>query len=68
LNIYDHSTGDIEILSGRLEMLKKWIIKEDDDPAVLYSLVCNEYEFWKSVVVPDDGSEQADMVAKPLRL
>jgi hypothetical protein len=63
LNVYDRSTGDIEILSGRLEVLKRWIIKDEDDPAVLYGLVCNEYEFWKSVVVPDDDSEQADMVA-----
>lgn len=63
LNVYDHSTGDIEILSGRLEVLKRWIIKDEDDPAVLYGLVCNEYEFWKSVVVPDDDSDQTDMVA-----
>lgn len=63
LNVYDHSTGDIEILSGRLEVLKRWIIKDEDDPAVLYSLVCNEYEFWKSVVVPEDDSEQAGMIA-----
>lgn len=60
LNIYDHSTGNIKILSGRLEMLKRWILKEDDDPAVLYGLVCNEYEFWKSVVIPDGDCEQAD--------
>lgn len=46
-----------------MEILKRWIIKDEDDPVVLYSLVCNEYEFWKSVVVPDDDSEQADMVA-----
>lgn len=63
LNVYDHSTEDVEILTGRLEILKRWIIKDEDDPVVLYSLVCNEYEFWKSVVVPDDDSEQADMVA-----
>ena len=46
-----------------MNVLKRWIIKDEDDPAVLYSMVCNEYEFWKSVVVPDDDSEQADMVA-----
>ena len=63
LNVYDHSTEDVEILTGRLEILKRWIIKDEDDPVVLYSLVCNEYEFWKSVVVPNNESEKADMVA-----
>ena len=63
LNVYDHSTGNIEILLGRLEILKRRIIKDEDDPVVLYSLICNEYEFWKSVVVPDDDSEHSDMVA-----
>lgn len=62
LNVYDYSTGDIEILLGRLEVLKRWVIQDEDDPIVLYSLVCNEYEFWKSVVVPIDDIEQADRV------
>lgn len=63
LNIYDYSTGNVGILTGRLEVLKRWIIKDEDDPAVLYHLVCNEYEFWKSVAVPEDDPEQADVVA-----
>lgn len=62
LNVYDDTTKDIDVLTGRLNVLKRWEIKEDDDPAVLYKLVWNEYEFWKSVTLPADNSEKKDMV------
>lgn len=62
LNVYDDTTKDIEVLTGRLNILKRWNIKEEDDPAVLYRLVWNEYEFWKSVTLPTDNSEKQDMV------
>lgn len=63
LNAYDQSTEDINALLGRLEILKRWVIKDDDDPIVLYRLVCNEYDFWKSIVVPKDNSTHAEMMA-----
>lgn len=62
LNIYDDATKDYDVLAGRLNVLKRWEISEDDDPTVLYGIVRNEYEFWKAVTVPADGSEDADEI------
>ena len=58
LNKYESSTLDINVLFGRLDMLKKWVINENDDPVVLYNLVHNEYEFWKSIVIPETEGEK----------
>ena len=42
-------------------MLKKWTINENDDPVVLYNLVHNEYEFWKSIVIPEAEDKKEEI-------
>lgn len=63
LNQYEASTDDLHVLSGRLELLKKWIIQDNDDPLVLLDIIQNEYEFWRAVVIPEEDSEKTDMLA-----
>ncbi len=63
LNKYEEETTDVYILKGRLEMLQKRIINDNDDPVVLLNIIDNEYGFWKGVAIPQDGSEQSDLLA-----
>lgn len=49
----DTSRLDKNVLLGRLNLLRHWKIKDDDDPFVLYGIVRNEYEFWKSIKIPE---------------
>lgn len=63
VNVYDKATDNVDVLKGRLELLQHNIIHEDDNPRVLINIIANEHEFWNSIAVPKDGSENADMIA-----
>lgn len=60
LNVYEQGTADVSVLGGRMEMLKKWIIHENDDPHVLQEIIDNEYAFWRGISIPDDGQSAED--------
>ena len=49
LQVYDANTTNTEVLLGRLRLLEKSVIEENDDPAVLIGIIDNEYEFWKGL-------------------
>lgn len=49
----DTSRLDKNVLLGRLSLLKRNKIKDDDDPSVLYGIVRNEYAFWKGITIPE---------------
>lgn len=64
LNVYRESTHACHVLAGRLELLKKWMLKPGDDPYVMLGIVENEYEFWRSITISEDmSSEEAEMLA-----
>ena len=62
LNAYKASTTDIDVLEGRLDFLQNRLIKEGEDPEVLWRLIENEYVFWNSIVIPekDDDDENEE--------
>lgn len=55
LNVYEGETHDLSVLQGRLELLKKRILHENDDPHVLQQIIDNEYIFWKDIAVPQEN-------------
>lgn len=65
LNVYEEGTDNLPVLAGRLEMLKKWVIRDDDDPHILQGIIDNEYAFWQGISIPEeeDLAEQADTLA-----
>lgn len=63
LQVYDANTTNTEVLLGRLRLLEKSVIEENDDPAVLIGIIDNEYEFWKRIVLPNDGSDRSEELA-----
>ena len=63
LRIYDANTRDIGILTGRMNLLRKFEINKGDDPAVLLDIIDNEYTFWKSICPESDNPETTEQVA-----
>lgn len=62
LNEYEQSTANVEILLGRLELLKKWTVNPEDDPRVLLGIIDNEYAFWKTIVLPNENPEEVALL------
>lgn len=62
LNDYSRSTRDAKILAGRLELLRQKKLGINDDPAVLYEIIENEHEFWKSIAV-DETDEDYEILS-----
>lgn len=54
INAYQASTEDIDVLVGRLDMLRSRLIQKGEDPQVFWDLIDNEYAFWSAVIVPDE--------------
>lgn len=63
LNSYQVSSSDFDVLAGRLEMLRTPLIQKGEDPQVFWDIIDNEYAYWSNLQVPDDQSEQADLLA-----
>ena len=63
INAYQVSYDDPEALAGRLNMLAGRLIQKGEDPQVYWDILRNEYHFWNGIVVPEDGSEQAEILA-----
>lgn len=57
LNAYQKSTGNKEYLIGRLELLRGRKLSRSDDPMVLFGIVENEHEFWKSIALEKEDSD-----------
>lgn len=64
LNVYEKETHELSVLQGRLELLKKRIIHENDDPHILQQIVDNEYAFWRDISVTQEDP-QKDATANP---
>lgn len=62
INAYQASTEDLEVLLGRLDMLRNRLIQKGEDPQVFWELIENEYAFWNSIVIPEE-EEQKDRIA-----
>ena len=60
LHIYEE---DISALAGRLELLKKTVINENDDPGILLSIIDHEYDFWKELRIPTTNPDLAEEIA-----
>ena len=63
LKAYKASTTDIEVLVGRLGMLQGRLIQKGEDPKVYWDVIENEYQFWSSVEIPDNDTEERDTIA-----
>ena len=63
INGYKASTKDYEVLVGRLRMLDGRFIQKGEDPKVFWDIIDNEYQFWKSVEIPEEKSEETDLLA-----
>lgn len=63
LNAYSFSTTDIELLQGRLTFFKNRLIQKGEDPQAFWELIGNEYAFWHSVTVLEEGGEEKDIIA-----
>lgn len=62
INAYQASTEDIEVLTGRLNLLQNRLIQKGEDPRVFWELIENEYVFWSSIIVPEEEN-QKDYIA-----
>ena len=63
LRIYDANTQDMDVLAGRMNLLKKYEIDKKDDPGVLLDIIDNEYTFWKNVCPQADDPETQEKIA-----
>lgn len=54
-NVLNNVTlDDKESLVGRLELLKQRTIKDDEDPIIIFNIICGEYEYWKAINATDE--------------
>ncbi len=57
------NTDDIEILTGRIELLRNEHLRKDADDNVVVNLILNEFEFWRHVQVPVNNGDVAEIFA-----
>ena len=58
LKEFDENTQNIDVLLGRLNLLQKRTVDENDDPMVLISIIDNEYAFWRQVKIPEENTQK----------
>lgn len=62
INAYRIGTKDIDVLIGRLQMLKPRLIQRGENPHAYWDVIDNEYGFWSNITIPDD-SEDSEKLA-----
>ncbi len=63
LNSFQLNTDDIEVLKGRVELLRNEYLRKDVDDKVVIDLILNEFEFWKHVQIPVNNEHVNEIFA-----
>lgn len=63
LNSLQPNTDDIEVLMGRVGLLRNEYLRKDIDDNVAINLILNEFEFWKHVLVPYNNGATTEAFA-----
>ena len=58
LKEFDENTQNIDVLVGRLNLLEKRTVDENDDPMVLISIIDNEFAFWRQIKIPEEDTKK----------
>ena len=66
LREFDENTQNIDVLFGRLNLLKKRTVDKNDDPMVLISIIDNEYAFWRQIKIPDEDTKKEEIAIAKL--
>ena len=61
LKEFDENTQNIDVLVGRLKLLEKRTVDENDDPMVLISIIDNEYAFWRQIKIPEEDTKKEEI-------
>ena len=66
LKEFDENTQNIDVLVGRLKLLEKRTVDENDDPMVLISIIDNEYAFWRQIKIPEEDTKKEEIAVVKL--
>ena len=63
LNSLQINYNDLEVLKGRIELLRNEYLRKKADDKVAIDIILNEFEFWKHIQVPVDNAQLSETYA-----